>query len=103
DHDCLATDARALAWPQTNPYLGLISMKPAVFSATGDLQPMEPLLANPRLDAPPRAVYVLFQRRYAEAIEILSKALATETDRNARNIEKLLLGLSQQRAGDVTA
>src|SRR5438034_2565300 len=101
--EALATVDRALAWAQTNRDLGLISMKAEVFLATGDLQAMEPLLANPRLDATPRAVYVLFQRRYAEAIEILSKALATETDRNARNIEKLLLGLSQQRAGDVTA
>jgi len=64
---------------------------------------MEPLLANPRLDPTPHAIYALFQRRYAAAIEILSKALATETDRYARNIEKLLLGLSQQRAGDVAA
>jgi serine/threonine-protein kinase len=64
---------------------------------------MEPLLANPRLDPTLHAGYALFQRSYAEAIEILSKALATETDRKARNIEKLLLGLTQQRAGDVAA
>jgi len=78
-------------------------MKAEVFLATGDLQAMEPLLENPRLDPTLRAIYALFQRRYPEAIELLSKALATETDRNARNTEKLLLGLSQQRAGDVAA
>ena len=62
------------------------------------------MLTNPQVDPPfLRAVNPLFQRRYAAAIEILSKALATETDRKARNIEKLLLGLSQQRAGDVAA
>jgi tetratricopeptide (TPR) repeat protein len=64
---------------------------------------MEPLLANPRLDPTPHAIYALFQRRYAVAIEILSKAPTTDTDPNERAIEKLLLGLSQQRAGDVAA
>jgi tetratricopeptide (TPR) repeat protein len=101
--EALATVDRALAWVPTNRDLGLISMKAEIFLATGDLQAMKPLLANPRLDPNPRAVYALFQRSYAEATEILSKALATETDRKARNIEKLLLGLTQQRAGDVAA
>ncbi len=101
--EALATVDRALAWTPANRDLGLVSMKADVFLATGDLQAMEPLLANPRLDPTPHAIYALFQRRYAAAIEILSKALATETDRKARNIEKLLLGLSQQRAGDIAA
>jgi serine/threonine-protein kinase len=101
--EALATVDRALAWVPTNRDLGLISMKADVFLSTGDLQAMEPLLANPRLDPTTRGVDALFRRSYAEAIETLSKAMATETDRNARNIEKLLLGLSQQRAGDVAA
>ena len=72
--------------------------------ATGNLQAAEQLLlTNPELDPILRALHAMFQRRYAAAIEILSKALATETDRDTRNIEKLLLGLSQQRAGDVAA
>jgi len=78
-------------------------MKADLFLATGDLQAIEPLLANPRLDPTRRAIYSLFQRRYAAATEVLSKALPDETDRNARNIEKLLLGLSQQCAGDAAA
>jgi serine/threonine protein kinase len=101
--EALATVDRVLAWATTNRDLGMVSTKAEIFLATGDLQAMEPLLANPRLDPTPRAVYALFQRRYAAAIEILSKALATETDRDTRNIEKLLLGLSQHRAGDVAA
>jgi serine/threonine-protein kinase len=101
--EALVTIDRALAWVPANRDLGLISLKADVFLATGDLQAMEPLLANSRLDPTMRAVYALFQRRYAEAIEILSKALTNETDRKARNIEKLLLGLSQQRAGDIAA
>src|SRR5437667_5347838 len=101
--EALATVDRALAWTPANRDLGLVSMKADVFLASGDLQAIEPLLANPRLDPTPHAIYALFQRHYAEAIEILSKALAAETDRNTRNIEKLLLGLSQQRAGDIAA
>jgi tetratricopeptide (TPR) repeat protein len=99
--EALAEADRVLAWNPTN--VGALSQKAEIFLATGDLQAMEPLLANPRLDPNLRAVYALLQRRYAEATEILSKTLATETDRDTRNIEKLLLGLSQQRAGDVAA
>jgi len=100
--EALATVDRVLAWDPTK--VGLLSTKAEVFLATGDLHAAEPLLlANPGLDPILRAVCPLFQRRYAAAIEILSKALATETDRDARSIEKLLLGLSQQRAGDVAA
>ncbi len=99
--EALATLDRALAWDPTKG--SLLSTKAEVFLATGDLQAMEPLLANPRLDPILRATYSLFQRRYAEAIEVLSNALADETDRDTRNIEKLLLSLSQQRSGDVVA
>ncbi len=100
--EALATVERVLAWDPTK--VGLLSTKAEVFLATGDLHAAEPLLlANPGLDPILRAVCPLFQRRYAPAIEILSRALVTETDRDTRNIEKLLLGLSQQRAGDVAA
>jgi serine/threonine protein kinase/Tfp pilus assembly protein PilF len=101
--EALATVDRALAWVPANRDLGLVSMKADLFLATGDLQAMEPLLANPRLDPIPHAVYALFQRHYDAAIEILSRAPTTDTDRNERNVEKLLLGLSQQRSGDVAA
>ena len=74
----------------------------------GDLQAAEPLLENP--DMPPllRARCALFQRRYAAAIEILSRALAKPTDRDKRNPTLIIdfglsLALSQQRAGDVSA
>jgi tetratricopeptide (TPR) repeat protein len=101
--EALATVDRVLAWQPTN--IDALSQKAEIFLATGDLQAAEPLLlTNPQID--PiflRAVCPLFQRRYAAAIEILLRALATETDRVARNIEKLLLGLSEQRAGDVAA
>ncbi len=100
--EALAEADRVLAWNSTN--VGALSQKAEVLLATGNLQAAEPLLlTNPQLDPFFRAVCPLLQRRYAAAIEILSKALTNETDRKARNIEKLLLGLSQQRAGDIAA
>ena len=99
--EALAATDRVLAWAPTNG--GVVSAKADVLLAMGDLQAMESLLANPGLDPISRATDALFQRRYAAAIEVLSNALASETDRDARNIEKLLLGLSQQRAGDIAA
>jgi serine/threonine-protein kinase len=49
-------------------------------------------------------VQALFQRRYAAAIEIFSSAVAAKTKRGEpSDSEKLLLGLGQQRAGDVAA
>ncbi len=100
--EALAEADRVLAWNSTN--VGALSQKAEVLLATGNLQAAEPLLlTNPQLDPFLRALCPLLQRRYAAAIEILSKALTNETDRKARNIEKLLLGLSQQRAGDIAA
>jgi serine/threonine-protein kinase len=49
-------------------------------------------------------VQALFQRRYAAAIEIFSSAAAAKTKRGEQSDdEKLLLGLSQKRAGDAVA
>jgi tetratricopeptide (TPR) repeat protein len=100
--EALAEVDRVLAWNPTN--LGALSQKAEILLATGDLQAAEPLLlTNPHLDPSLRALHALFQRRYVAAIEILSRAPITDTDRNERNVEKLLLGLSQQRSGDVVA
>ena len=69
----------------------------------GDLHAAEPLLSSQIRARSDFACLVcpLFQRRYAAAIgDTLLKRSQTETDRDARSIEKLLLGfcLSQQRA-----
>ncbi len=100
--EALATIDRVLAWAPTHNS-GVISVKADVLLAMGDLQAMESLLANPGLDPISRATDALFQRRYAAAIEVLSNAMASDTDRDARNIEQLLLGLSQQRVGNIAA
>ncbi len=98
--EALATADRVLAWAPAN--VGVLVQKAGVFLATGDLQAAEPLLANPGFERE-RAKYALFQRRYADAKDILSRALPTETLPWVRADVKLLLGLSQQRAGDVAA
>ena len=50
------------------------------------------------------SVQALFQRRYAAAIEIFSNEVAAKIKPGEpSDDEKLLLGLSQQRAGDVAA
>jgi len=100
--EALATLDRVLAWAPTNGRARLT--KAEIFLGMGDVQVAEALLANP--DMPPglRAQCALFQRRYAAAIEILSKELAIQTEPVRRDpMDIISLGLSQQRAGDVSA
>jgi TolB-like protein/Tfp pilus assembly protein PilF len=108
--EALATADRALAWEPTNAEA--LGLKALVFWAMGDLQAVERLLSNPGTEPlmpggatmPVRGVQALFQRRYAAAIEIFSSAVAAKTKRGEPSDgEKLLLALSQQRAGDVAA
>jgi TolB-like protein/Flp pilus assembly protein TadD len=100
--EALATVDRVLAWEPTNA--DALELKLHVFWATGDLQAVEPLLANPGIEPYLRGRQALFQRRYAAAIELFSSAVAAQTKRGEpSDDEKLLLGLSQQRTGDVAA
>src|SRR5437868_1871354 len=95
--EALATLDRVLAWEPTNA--DALAMKANVFWATGNLQAMEPLLGNPGLEPDFPGVQALAQRRYTAAIEAFSSAVAAAPNDGA----KFNLGLSQQRAGDVTA
>jgi serine/threonine protein kinase/Tfp pilus assembly protein PilF len=99
--DALATLDRVLAWDATNARALLTKADALV--AIGDLQAAEPLLANPELPADRRARYALFQRNYAAAIEIFSRALATETHPYQRGEDILGIGRCQQRSGNVAA
>jgi TolB-like protein/class 3 adenylate cyclase/Flp pilus assembly protein TadD len=100
--EALASVDRVLALEPANT--DALGLKAHVFRATGDLQAVEPLLANPGISPLDRSLQALFQRRYAAAIEILSNAVAADSKLlDPRNDERLLLGLSQQRAGDVAA
>jgi TolB-like protein/class 3 adenylate cyclase/Flp pilus assembly protein TadD len=100
--EALATLDRILALePEFGPALWL---KLRGFWAKGDIQAAEQELASPKFLPSDRGMQALFQRRYAAAIEMFSNAVAAETKRGEpSDDEKLLLGLSQQRAGDVLA
>ena len=81
-----------------------------LWRSTGNVQAVEPLLANSLAMPETRARQFLFQRDYAAAIGVLSKSLpATTADQHMggylpeRQQLQLLLGLSQQRAGDASA
>jgi TolB-like protein/Tfp pilus assembly protein PilF len=100
--EALATVDRVLAWEPTNA--GALGTKADVFWATGDLNAVEPLLSNPGIDPVTRGTQAMFQRRYANAIEIYSREVAAATKRGepTGNL-RLPLGVSQQLAGDVAA
>jgi tetratricopeptide (TPR) repeat protein len=99
--EALSVADGVLAWEPTN--IDALRAKADVFWSTGDLKAVEPLLANPGIDPEVGGVQALFQRRYAAAIEIFSKALADKPDDEWWKPLLLKLGLSQQRAGDVAA
>jgi tetratricopeptide (TPR) repeat protein len=98
--EALATLDRVLAWDAANARALLT--KAEVLLAMGDLQAAEPLLAKPDVPAAWRANYVLLQRRYAAATEILSQALAIEPDRRDPAL-MVFLAEAQELAGDVSA
>src|SRR5436309_2160238 len=100
--EALTSVDRVLALEPANT--DALGLKARAFRATGDLQAVDPLLANPGISPLDRSVQALFQRRYAAAIEILSKAVAADSKLlYPRDDERLLRGMSQQRAGDVAA
>ena len=90
--EALATLDRALAWAPTNNRMLLT--KAEIFMARGDLEAAEPLLALPDVPAGWRATYAMCQRRYPAAVEILSKELATERDRDDPSLI-IVLGQAQ--------
>jgi TolB-like protein/Flp pilus assembly protein TadD len=81
-----------------------------LWKSTGDVEAVEPLLANPAAIPEIRARQFLFRRDYAAAIGVLSDSLPTATTDQRmggylpeRQELQLLLGLSRQRAGDASA
>jgi tetratricopeptide (TPR) repeat protein len=87
--------------PEFGPALWL---KLRFFWAMGDLQAAAQVLASPKFSPSDRGVQALFARHYAVAIEMFSNAVAAETKQGEPSYEeKLLIGLSQQRVGDVAS
>jgi len=99
--DALATVDRVLEWAPADPHA--LFLKVSCLWEMGDLQAVESLLVNPGIDPGLRGVQALFQRRYAAAIEIISSVLTTKAKGGLPSEMELLLGLSQQRAGDIAA
>src|SRR4029453_259310 len=81
--EALATLDRVLAWAPTNARAHVI--KAEVFLGMGDLRSAEPLLENPEATPALRAIYLMFQRRYAAAVEMLSRALANPAEHDIRH------------------
>jgi TolB-like protein/class 3 adenylate cyclase/Flp pilus assembly protein TadD len=98
--EALATVDRILVFEPTSR--GALWGKAMYLWSTGNLAAVEPLVANPGTDPLMRGVQALFQRHYAAATEILSKALAGAPEEE-RKWFLFRLGLSQQRAGNVAA
>jgi len=99
--EALATADRVLALDPAETYA--LGLKAQVFWATGDLEAVEPLLTSPGISPRVRAVQALLQRRYPEAVQIFSDAIATDSRGRLGRKLKLLLALSQQRASDSAA
>ena len=100
--EALATIDRVLAWEPAN--LLALFYKAQIFWANGDVPAAERLLANSGAAPELLGRQALFQRSYTTAITLFSRAVATEKERGeSSEDEQLLLGLSQQRAGDVAA
>src|SRR5262249_10106381 len=121
--EALATFDRALSWEPVkldsetawknlieanNAWKGLLLMKADVLWATGDLQATKLPYESAYTIGFMRAGQALLKRRYAEAKDILSQALADKSIATYsadvfedREILRLMLGLTQQRAGDI--
>jgi serine/threonine-protein kinase len=97
--EALATADRVLAWDPAETHA--LALKAQVFWATGDLQAVEPLLRSPGISPSVRGMQALLRRRYAEAIQIFSGAIAADSRGRPGRKLKLLLALSQQRVGDI--
>jgi tetratricopeptide (TPR) repeat protein/predicted Ser/Thr protein kinase len=90
-----------LTWEPT--HTTALLQKASILWSLGDLQAVERLLENPGVSPRVRGQQALLQRRYAEAAQILSGAVAAEPRGRPGRKLKLLLALSQERAGDIAA
>jgi TolB-like protein/cytochrome c-type biogenesis protein CcmH/NrfG len=90
---------RVLAFEPTDRYAP--NGKVYGYLLTGDLKAAEPLLADPVIEPSARGLYAFFQRNYAAAAEIFSKALANDANREWPDV--FTLGICQQRTGNVAA
>jgi TolB-like protein/cytochrome c-type biogenesis protein CcmH/NrfG len=96
--EAIAVADRVLASDPTDRYAR--SGKPYGYLAMGDLKGVELLLADPATEPSARGLYAFYQRNYAAAAEIFSK---TTADDEKDWQEVFMLGICQQKTGNVTA
>lgn len=97
----LATADRIVAFDPTNE--DAFWLKTHAYWSMGDLNGIEPLLANPAFPPALRGLHALFQRRYADAIDIFSKELAHASTNDDKRFFLFPLASAQLRVGDVAA
>ena len=98
--EALASVDRVLAFEPANA--NGLGMKALDLWAMGDIEAVEPLVANPAFGPPVRGIQAMLQQRYPAAVEIFSKALAEGPIEDNLWLPPAL-ALCQQRAGNVAA
>jgi TolB-like protein/Tfp pilus assembly protein PilF len=98
--EALANVDRVLAFEPANA--NAVGMKALVLWGMGDIEAVEPLVANPAMGPTERGIQEMLQQRYPAAVEIFSKVLAKGPIENNLWLPTVL-ALNQQRAGNATA
>jgi len=98
--DALAIADRILTFDPTNT--DALGLKAYALCAMGNLDALDSVMTNPGANEAIRGELALKRRRYTEAAKILEKGL-TEKPVEAKGGLLLMLGLAQQRAGNVAA
>jgi len=98
--DALAMADHILAFDRTNTMA--LGLKAYALCAMGNLDALDSVLTNPGANVEIRGELALKKRHYTEAEEILSKGLAEESV-DDKGVVLLMLGLAQQRNGNVVA
>ena len=98
--DALAIADRILTFDPTNT--DALGLKAYALCAMGNLDALDSVMTNPGANAAIRGELALKRRRYTEAAKILEKGL-TEKPVEGKGGLLLMLGLAQQRAGNVAA
>jgi TolB-like protein/Flp pilus assembly protein TadD len=98
--DGLAIADRILTFDPTNT--DALGLKAYALCAMGNLDALDSVMTNPGANAAIRGELALKRRRYTEAAKILEKGL-TEKPVEGKGGLLLMLGLAQQRAGNVAA
>jgi TolB-like protein/class 3 adenylate cyclase len=98
--EVLATADRVLAFEPGNE--NAIGLKVEAYWAMGNLKAVDSMIGKPGFGPALQGVQALVRRDYAASIKLLSQAQTNLSGEDKRSL-LFVLGLSQQRAGDVAA